>query len=115
MDEAVNHNTTDDARGFLRRRFLKGVCGALLAVGIGVSLTGCPSTQSSDPNNEPPDIDPPEPDDENPPENPDENPNEPGGENPGEGPGGENPGEGPGGEGPGEGPGGDAGGGGGGE
>jgi hypothetical protein len=100
MDEATEPDAPGGESGLLRRQVLKGGARALLAVGVAVLLTGCPSTSQTDPNNEPPDL----------PEH-EENPDEPGGENPDQGgePGGGEPGGG-GGE-----PGGGEGGGGGGE
>jgi hypothetical protein len=88
MNEATEPDAPDGESGLLRRQVLKGGAGALLAVGVAVLLTGCPSTSQTDPNNEPPDL----------PER-QENPDEPAGENPDLGgePGGGEPGGGEGG------------------
>lgn len=97
MNEATEPDAPDGEGGLLRRQVLKGGARALLAVGVAVLLTGCPSTSQTDPNNEPPEL--PEP----------KNPDEPDGENPDQGgePGGGEPGGGEGGGGEGGGGGGE--------
>ncbi len=54
MDKAIDRDTVDADRVFLRRQFVKGIGGTVLAVGAGMLLTGCPSTSKSTNTNSPP-------------------------------------------------------------
>jgi hypothetical protein len=62
MEKALDRDTADGDRGLLRRQFVKGVGGALLAVQAGVLLTSCScNNNTTTTNNGPPSGQGPEP------------------------------------------------------
>ena len=61
MDKLIKWDIADADRVLRRRQFVKGIAGALLAVGAGVLLTGCPSTSNSTNSSVPPGQEPPLP------------------------------------------------------